>query len=269
MINANIISNWINKPDSLVEKEIKELKSYANQFPYFLPMQYLNWFHEKDSKITLANLYEVHPVNQVLLHSFFNPTIVEPIAAKPVEELDLDEIKEIEEEEKEESESEELFASTVDYFTHQGVEVGHDLPLADVLPKNKSIVDSPEVEEKEQSLMVVMSYIEWLSYLQTKAKKEQEDKEGQKALKAMWQKQKIAEALEEENEEIPDAVFEMAVNSILPEEELISESLANVYAMQGKKDKAIEMFKKLSLRNPEKNGYFAQKIRNLQKENKI
>jgi len=58
----------------------------------------------------------------------------------------------------------------------------------------------------------------------------------------------------------------MAVNSITSEEDLISESLADVYVKQQKYGKAIDMYLKLSLRNPEKNAYFAHKIEEILKE---
>jgi pentatricopeptide repeat protein len=60
-------------------------------------------------------------------------------------------------------------------------------------------------------------------------------------------------------------VFQMAVNSIAKEDGLASESLAEIYVKQGKPEKAIEMYKKLSLRNPQKNQYFASKIEELTK----
>ena len=53
------------------------------------------------------------------------------------------------------------------------------------------------------------------------------------------------------------------MDSISMENALISESLAVILAKQGKTDKAIEMYKKLSLRNPEKNSYFADRIKDL------
>ena len=82
----------------------------------------------------------------------------------------------------------------------------------------------------------------------------------------MWQKEKLAAAMEEENEEIPETVFEMAVNSISKEESLVSETLAEIHIKQGKYDKAIEMYRKLSLRNPQKSAYFAGKIEETLKE---
>jgi pentatricopeptide repeat protein len=47
----------------------------------------------------------------------------------------------------------------------------------------------------------------------------------------------------------------------------MSESLAEIYVKQGKLDKALEMYRKLSLRNPQKNAYFADKIKEILKEN--
>ncbi len=148
---------------------------------------------------------------------------------------------------------------TEDYFLHQGMQVSNKIP--EDLP-GKEV--SPADEAK--SLMVVMSFSEWLVYFKRRKEQEKEEVEGQRAVKTMWQKEKLAAALEEENEEIPEKVFEMAVNSITKEDDLVSESLAEIYSKQGKFDKAIEMYRKLSLRNPQKKAYFARKIEVLLKE---
>jgi tetratricopeptide (TPR) repeat protein len=145
---------------------------------------------------------------------------------------------------------------TEDYFLHQGI------PVSDNLPKELE-QHQPEVDK---SLMVVMSFSEWLTHFKTRGERQKEEREDQRALKTMWQKEKLAAALEEENEEIPENVFEMAVNSITKEEDLVSESLAEILVKQGKLDKAIDMFRKLSLRNPQKSAYFARKIDEIQKE---
>lgn len=142
---------------------------------------------------------------------------------------------------------------TEDYFLHQGMQVSNDIPT-----------DIPGIEptpaEEAKGLMIMMSFTEWLNHFKSRKEKEAEEAQGQKAVKTMWQKEKLAAALEEENEEIPEKVFEMAVNSITNEDDLVSESLAEVHLMQGRHDKAIEMYRKLSLRNPQKKAYFARKI---------
>lgn len=147
-----------------------------------------------------------------------------------------------------------------DYFLQQGVKISRDIP--DGIDELKM----PHKEEEPKSLMVMMSFSEWLVHFKHSAEKQKEETDEQRALKTMWQKEKMAAAMEEENEEIPENVFELAVNSILSEDGLASESLADIYIKQKKYDKAIEMYRKLSLRNPQKNAYFARKIEEVLKE---
>ncbi|MEI8280074.1 MAG: hypothetical protein WCG87_09945 [Bacteroidota bacterium] len=150
---------------------------------------------------------------------------------------------------------------TEDYFLHVGIPVSNDIPEeVDQLSVQNTPVEDPK------SLMVVMSFTEWLTHFKTKGEKAKEEQQDQKNLKTMWQKEKLAAAMEEENEEIPENVFAMAVNSITKEDDLASESLAEILIKQGKHDKAIDMFRKLSLRNPQKSTYFARRIEGLIKE---
>jgi tetratricopeptide (TPR) repeat protein len=150
---------------------------------------------------------------------------------------------------------------TQDYFLQQGEKVSEEIPEQ----LNELIEKEPDSEE-DKSLMVMMSFSEWLLHFKNTAEKQNEEKKDQRALKTMWQKEKLAAAMEEENEEIPEDVFEMAVNSIAKEEDLASEPLAGIYIKQGKYEQAIEMYRKLSLRNPQKSAYFARKIEEILKE---
>ena len=142
---------------------------------------------------------------------------------------------------------------TRDYFLQQGEKIPEEIPQVDELKIEA-------IEDEDKSLMVVMSFSEWLLHFKSSSEKQKEETKDQKALRSMWQKEKLAAAIEEENEEIPENVFEMAVNSISKEDGLLSETLAEIYIKQGKYDKAVEMYRKLSLRNPQKSIYFARKI---------
>jgi tetratricopeptide (TPR) repeat protein len=93
------------------------------------------------------------------------------------------------------------------------------------------------------------------------------DEEDKAIVRSIWQKEKLAAAMGEEDDNIPEAVFEMAINSINKQEIMVSESLAEIHAKQGRFEKAIEIYRKLSLQNPEKKTYFAAKINHLNKEN--
>ncbi len=143
-----------------------------------------------------------------------------------------------------------------DYFLHQGERVSEDIPeeISDLKYETEA------EDDEEKALMVMMSFSEWLLHFKNVTEKQEEEVKDRKALRTMWQKEKLAAAMEEENEEIPENVFEMAVNSITQEDGLVSETLAEIYIKQGKYDKAIEVYRKLSLRNPQKNVYFARKI---------
>ena len=77
--------------------------------------------------------------------------------------------------------------------------------------------------------------------------------------------EKITLDLKGEAESVtPLAATEEAEDS-LPETSFFTETLANIYIKQGKYDKALEIIKRLCLEYPNKNRYFADQIRFLEK----
>jgi len=270
LITAERIGNWLQEPHLLKEIDLSALQQLADSYPYFALAQLLKATRGNDPQAS-ALLRRIYNINPVLLEEFRNAVHAEAIeqcisaeAAPYTGETETNIETVI-------SGKENNIISPVsadDYFLHQGIKVSSDIPVPVELPakeKNTSAVKEEE-EDKEQSLLVMMSFAEWLNFINTKNRKEKEEEAEQKALKTLWQQQKLAAAIEEENDEIPEKVFEMAVNSIVPQDGLASESLAEVYTRQGKTAKAIEMYQKLILLNPEKSVYFAHKIEILQKE---
>jgi hypothetical protein len=66
-----------------------------------------------------------------------------------------------------------------------------------------------------------------------------------------------------ENTAIDDSAVQQQAESSNQATEVITESMAEVFVQQGKAQKAIEIYQKLSLQNPGKNVYFAHKIESL------
>ncbi len=58
---------------------------------------------------------------------------------------------------------------------------------------------------------------------------------------------------------------EVILKSLAESDELITETLAKIYVQQKKYDKALDAFKKLSLKYPEKSVYFAARIKEIEK----
>ena len=58
----------------------------------------------------------------------------------------------------------------------------------------------------------------------------------------------------------------MAKLSVQEDDDLVTETLASIYADQGNFDKAIKAFEKLQLKYPEKRVYFAGRIKKIQNQ---
>ncbi len=278
MGSTSLISKILDEPHRLTDAEKKSIDELIKAYPYFVPLQYAKEFL-RDAETGPSHIKDLYVANWLLFKELMQKgqpvaealpvapqtepetAITEPaetpeaVAAPVPEEIKSEEQDTVADSliEKEEPLIAPIY--TEDYFRHQGVQISDDIP-AELDHAGKK-----ETEEKDpKSLMVMMSFSEWLLYFKTKKQKETEEEEERKALKTMWQKEKLAAALEEEGEEIPEEVFKMAVDSIAKEDGLVSESLAEIHYKQGRHDKAADMYRKLSLRNPQKKAYFARKI---------
>lgn len=112
---------------------------------------------------------------------------------------------------------------TVDYFASQGIKISQE-----ELPKDKL--------GKQ-----LKSFTEWLKTM--------------KRLPAVQIEQSVETSAEKK-------VESMASHSVT-ESNVVTEAMAEVWLKQGNKDKALDIYNKLSLLNPSKKAYFAAKIENL------
>ncbi|WP_343702867.1 hypothetical protein [Chitinophaga sp.] len=79
-----------------------------------------------------------------------------------------------------------------------------------------------------------------------------------------WYHQQLNRLYEDDEPEVSERVEKMAIDSITLNDDIVSETLAEIWVRQHQHGKAIAVYQKLSLLNPDKNAYFAQKIKDLQ-----
>ena len=121
------------------------------------------------------------------------------------------------------------------------------------------------LDEKRKSLDELKALIAARLEKMEKEKNEEKSKEEDVPQKKMSRKELIDKFIAE-NPSIsrPKAEFynpiSMAQNSIIDKGDIVSETLAKIYRQQGYFDKAIEIYEKLRLLNPEKSIYFAAQI---------
>jgi len=99
------------------------------------------------------------------------------------------------------------------------------------------------------------SFTDWLREMkQSFSKKANKD----------WYHQQLHRLYEDDEPEVSEAVEKMAMESITLNDDIVSETLAEIWARQQQYQTAIQIYQKLSLLNPDKSAYFAQKIQELQ-----
>ncbi|MES2478415.1 MAG: hypothetical protein V4561_04985 [Bacteroidota bacterium] len=277
---TTLITEWLKHPHRLSVKDQQHLNVLLAKYPYLVPAQWMqnseeyavdgfsknllhkgqlfmgNWLHYYSGLQALNEAVE--PLKVVVEHQ--EELVSEQESAESIlneeETIILDELM-IGQTEKTAYKADDLIQPLFvdNYFQHQGIEVSDDIP------------EEIDESEAEKSLMVMMGFDEWLLFLKKKNEAKKSEEEDKAMLRSMWQREKLAAAMGEEDDNIPEAVFEMAINSIDKQDIMVSEPLAEIHVKQGRFDKAIEIYRKLSLQNPEKKTYFAAKINHLNKEN--
>ena len=108
-----------------------------------------------------------------------------------------------------------------------------------------------------------MNFLDWINYLDN-------DTYNKKNSKSIDKKFDLIESFinnpsKIQKDDISKNKGDMSIKFLVSENELMTETLAKIYFNQKKYIKAIEAYKILSLKYPEKNAFFADQIKKIKK----
>ena len=270
-MEARTLIGYINQPETLKGAAVDDVKSLTEKYPYFaigqalLAIAYQNEnSNEYEQQLRLAA--SIVP-NREKLRLF--SLIAKRRLETPVEVPQLpDEYK-----------PKERFFTAVE--TINPAEEANDssiirekvfiIPEIDLSGTQEELsAEMALLEEKRKSLDELKAII--AARLKAMEEEKKQKEEGKAAPKKLSRKELIDKFIVE-NPSIsrPKAEFynpiSVAQNSITDQENIVSETLAQIYAKQGYMEKAISIYEKLCLKYPEKSVYFAAQIEELRKLN--
>lgn len=262
-----------NTPDDCT---VDEIRSLADKYPYFSPLQFLlskKMMTEKHKdykrQAAKASLYFKNPVffNHILNNHATSSIVKETAERKEISESPppVPE-KKFEEHTNDEWVIENKKADIPENGEQQSRQMQEDENL-----KIRALLEK-EASQSEQEMKLVFGPFHTVDYFASQGIEVKEDEKPADRFSVQlksfteWLKElkkapaaAIAEKHETRDEE---KIISMAEHS-LDDKEIVTESMAEVWVKQGDKEKAIETYSKLSLLNPSKSAYFASLIEKL------
>ncbi len=270
MANGDLLFESIFKRDISSPGTRDFLAGIVNEYPYFTPAHF--YLLEQTEKNTEAYKHQAAKTSLLFNNPLWlNYKLAKPGEIKsdeeqpaaPVAEVKEDVIEEhIEEVIDDRSEKQESFSAVIEKADEKGI--------AEALSHMMN-VQLPDLSAPVTEDTISFEPLHTTDYFASQGIKLSEevrsdDKLG-KNLKSFTEWLKTMKKIHPENMEPPSAQTEVSIQQLAEksntENEVVTEAMADVLIQQGKRDKAIEVYQKLSLLNPLKSAYFAAKINNL------
>ncbi len=258
-LNKEEITYLLKHPEKISEQHQMALGELIEDYPFFQPAQalYLKILKNQNShrynqqlKKTAAYTSDRSVLFEFITSNIFTePTVSEPIISKPI--LTTEEADKIELEKAEAILNPALFERKVE-------KTEQEKAVEEILEVHKPLTFSKDDKH---------SFNEWLKL--TSAKPIQREEKPEKPVSPKEEKFKLIDKFLQENPKIDPTVQQSTEDLAKPftktNEHLMTETLAKVYIQQKNYKKAIQAYKILILKNPEKSGFFADQIRAVEK----
>jgi tetratricopeptide (TPR) repeat protein len=281
-MNRQQFINYIKSPEQLNAESIIQLEDLVKEYPFFQTadsLLALNFFLENNIKFNdQLKLASAYAADRRVLKQLLN-------SLQKAKQPEINQIK-----------SESTIAIEVSKTTTVNKEAPSDSKtLADLINQLKSEVDLYMIQASDQKssqqfakLQHLAGKLEKIIGSEVKSNIPPTRKKGTKRISAteyslehleelpvkkpkqLANTELIDKFIKEEPKIVPKPTFfdpvDSAKHSLMDNESVVSETLAEIYYKQGNLSKAIKIYKKLSLVNPQKSSYFAAQIEKIRKE---
>jgi len=258
-MNLQQFNTWLEDPSKMDAAAVAQLEDLVKEFPYSQVIELMFLLGLKkgndyrfNRQLRVAAAYSPDRTRlRKLLRDFDAPARLpaakgtEPAAEEPLEEVPPPVSIEVAREEK----------------------PAGDSKLQEIERMIRDEMDG--IEEKRNRLRLLIEEKQAMLAREQREAAEKKDKEP--SLRPLPKDELLEDFLRQHRSEPVAAFFdpvEKARKSIEDEDAMISETLARLLASQGKISRAIKIYRKLMLNNPEKSSYFAAQIENLQNKSK-
>ncbi len=252
-LNKEEITYLLQNPEIFSDNTKVQLEEIISTFPYFQPARaiYLNilkkensYLYNQELKKTAAYTSDRSVLFDYITSDHFAQVI--PNHKKEVEEVDKSEIEKAE------------AILNPNLFERKELKTDQEKAIEEILEVHKPLPFSKNDKH---------SFEEWLKLTSIKPIKRNNNSE--ESVSEKEEKFRLIDKFIQENPKIKPTLSEIKEEPkkslSKPSEHLMTETLAKVYLQQNNYKKAIQAYKILILKNPEKSGFFADQIRAIEK----